>query len=86
MAAPKWSWRYRIAFGRLSADQMYELWNFCIDKFGNDSASRGARWDLSFVRRRINPTSWFPRYYYTRVTVHFKQQEDLVLFKLTHAV
>ena len=81
MANHKWSWHYRITIGHLNEDRMYKLKNFCCEKFSNDVS----RWDLSFIRRRLNPSSWFPRYYYTRVKVHFKHEEDLVLFKLTYS-
>ena len=84
MASGKWSWRYRVSLDRLSAEQMRAVWDFCNTKFGSDAAARATRWDLSFIKRRINPDSWFPRYYYTRVKVHFKSQEDQVLFKLTY--
>lgn len=81
MADPKWSWRYRIAMGRINSDQMRALHDFCSEKFGNDRS----RYDFSFVRRRINPRSWFPSYYYSRVKVHFKHEEDLFLFKLCYS-
>lgn len=80
MANRKWSWHYRINMGHLNSDRMTKLREFCDEKFGKDAS----RCDFSFVKRRINPSSWFPRYYYSRVKIHFKDHEDLVLFKLTY--
>lgn len=76
---PCWSWRYRIAISnRLGAEACSRLIKLCQDTFGCDSD----RYDITYRLRRLNRYSWYPRYFYTSVKIHFKSQEDLVLFKL----
>lgn len=84
MADTKWSWRYRAVISNsLSSAQMRDLWQLCKEQFGAD-LDPIQRWDTSFVKRRLNPKSFVPVYKYTRIKVHFKHQEDLVMFKLTY--
>lgn len=77
-----WSWRHRIHLNsRLTDNQLSTLVGFCQATFGYD---RAYRYDITFRQRRINSYSFYPRYYYTHVKVHFKRQEDLFIFKLTY--
>jgi hypothetical protein len=83
MADAKWSWRHRIAWSNtLSQNEYFRLLGFCQQNFGSSRQDRLFRWDVSFVLRRTNPKHYIPIYLYTRVKLHFKQQEDLVMFKL----
>lgn len=78
---PCWSWRYRNRFDhRFSSKQCRELWDFCQRTFD----TYVDRYEITYRQRRRNPYGIIPDYYYTSVTVHFKHQEDLVLFKLTY--
>ena len=81
MSKRKWSWRYRVGFYRsFSQDEYRELTKFCIDRFGLDVY--GSSWDISSVCRRVSDRSDYAEYCFDRVTVHFKHQDDSVLFKL----
>ena len=74
---PCWSWRHRMKFTGMTSKQYSMLYKAC-STLGIDC------WDITAVRRRglrLNLQSNV--YWYSRVTVHFKQREDLVFFKLS---
>lgn len=80
---PCWSWRYRLRFSEIHDDrQFWRMYSFLSENFGLEDQSQ--RWAVTFVQRRKNAHSWWPAYNYSRVCVHFKHQEDLVLFKLQY--
>ena len=77
-----WSWCHRILLNsRFTQPQLSALVEHCQATFGYD---RAYRYDITFRHRRINPYSFYHRYYYTHIKVHFKHQEDLFMFKLTY--
>lgn len=73
------SWRYRVSYDRLGGDRYDHILSSLAEHFGNDT--RGTVWDMTGVWRAA--PSWNTRYY-SRVKVHFKRQEDMVVFKLVY--
>lgn len=76
---PCFKWRYRIRFAAMTGEQYSQLIDACIASF-NAEPCRNHRWDITAVRR----VGWKGGSRYSRITLHFKHCEDLVLFKFCY--
>lgn len=81
-----WSWRYREAVNLpvypVYTDTLNEFISMISDQFG----VCGQRWDLTYIVRRakLRRLKYYGPCFHTRIKIHFKSQEDHVMYKLVY--